>query len=157
MSQIYTSWRLQRISFIRHISVKNMKIKTFKTLIVQYLLLCKCEKCSHIPREGYRERVGTICFRSIFGGNSRRLAKHTYLSSLIIRTVYYTLLAWRNQGEWGGWAWSMHGETRKGHRTLDVTAEGSRPLGTPRQRWEDNIKLDRKEIWCEGVDWIHQA
>ena len=32
--------------------------------------------------------------------------------------------------------------------------EGQRPLGRPRRRWEDNIKMDLKEIGCGGVDWI---
>jgi hypothetical protein len=31
-----------------------------------------------------------------------------------------------------------------------------RPLGRPRRRWEDNIRMDLKEIW-EGVDWLHLA
>jgi hypothetical protein len=30
-----------------------------------------------------------------------------------------------------------------------------RPLGKPRRRWEDNIRMDPTEIWWEGVDWIH--
>jgi hypothetical protein len=31
--------------------------------------------------------------------------------------------------------------------------EGRRPLGRPRRRWEDNIKMDLKEVGC-GMDWI---
>jgi hypothetical protein len=31
------------------------------------------------------------------------------------------------------------------------TPEGKRPLGRPRQRWGDNIKMDLREIECEGV------
>jgi len=34
---------------------------------------------------------------------------------------------------------------------------GKRPLGRPRRRWEDNIKMDLKEVGCEGVDWIELA
>jgi hypothetical protein len=33
--------------------------------------------------------------------------------------------------------------------------EGRRPLGRPRCRWEDNIKMDLREIGFVGVDWIH--
>jgi hypothetical protein len=33
--------------------------------------------------------------------------------------------------------------------------EGKRPLGRPRRRWEDNIKMDITGIGVEGVDWIH--
>ena len=35
--------------------------------------------------------------------------------------------------------------------------EGKRPLGRPRRKWEDNIKMDLKEVGCEGMDWIDVA
>ena len=35
--------------------------------------------------------------------------------------------------------------------------EGKRPLGRPRRRWEDNIKMDLQEVGCGGVDWIELA
>jgi hypothetical protein len=35
--------------------------------------------------------------------------------------------------------------------------EGKRPLGKPRIRWEDNIKMDLKEIECDGIDWLGLA
>jgi hypothetical protein len=35
--------------------------------------------------------------------------------------------------------------------------EGKRPLGRPRRRWEDNIKLDVREIGIEGGNWIQLA
>jgi hypothetical protein len=34
-----------------------------------------------------------------------------------------------------------------------ISLKGKRPLGRSRHRWEDNIKMDHKEIGCEGVDW----
>jgi hypothetical protein len=34
---------------------------------------------------------------------------------------------------------------------------GRRPLGKPRRRWEDNIKMDLREIGFGDVDWIHWA
>jgi hypothetical protein len=36
-------------------------------------------------------------------------------------------------------------------------AEGKRPIGRPRRRWVDNIKMDLKEIGLDGVDWIDMA
>ena len=36
-------------------------------------------------------------------------------------------------------------------------SEGKRPLGRPRHRWEDNIKMDLQEVGCEGMDWIDVA
>ena len=35
--------------------------------------------------------------------------------------------------------------------------EGKRPLGRPRRRWEENIKMDLQEVGCGGVDWIDVA
>jgi len=35
--------------------------------------------------------------------------------------------------------------------------EGKRPLGRPRSRWEDNVKMDLQEVGCGGMDWIEVA
>jgi hypothetical protein len=35
--------------------------------------------------------------------------------------------------------------------------EGKRPLGRPRRRWVDNIKIDLRETGWDGMDWIHMA
>ena len=35
--------------------------------------------------------------------------------------------------------------------------EGKRPLGRPRRRWNDNIKMDLKEVRCGGTDWNELA
>jgi len=35
--------------------------------------------------------------------------------------------------------------------------EGKRPLGTPRQRWDDNIKMDLQEVGWVSMDWIDLA
>ena len=35
--------------------------------------------------------------------------------------------------------------------------EGKRPMGRPRRRWEDNIKIDLQEVGCGGMDWIELA
>ena len=35
--------------------------------------------------------------------------------------------------------------------------EGKRPLGRPRHRWEDNIKMDLQDVGCEGMDWTELA
>jgi hypothetical protein len=36
-------------------------------------------------------------------------------------------------------------------------AEGKRPLGRPRRRWEDNVKMDFQEVRCGRMDWIGLA
>jgi hypothetical protein len=50
------------------------------------------------------------------------------------------------------------GEERKVYKVLVVNTEGKRPLGRPRRRWEDGIRMDLREIGLgEGVDWIRLA
>jgi len=47
---------------------------------------------------------------------------------------------------------------RKGvYRVLVGEPEGKRPLGRPRRRWEDNIKMDLQEVGWGGMDWIELA
>jgi hypothetical protein len=49
------------------------------------------------------------------------------------------------------------GEVRGAYNILVGRPEGRRPLGKPRRRSEDNIKMDLREIWFEDVDWINLA
>jgi len=49
------------------------------------------------------------------------------------------------------------GERRGVYRVLVGKPKGKRPLGRPRFRWEDNIKMDLQEVGCEGMDWIELA
>jgi hypothetical protein len=56
-----------------------------------------------------------------------------------------------------GGAYSMHVEKRNTYRILVGKLEGKRPLGRPRHRWEDNIKLDLRKIGWGGMDWIDLA
>jgi len=57
--------------------------------------------------------------------------------------------------------WTVHvacmGERRGVYRILVGKPEGKRPLGRPRRRWEDNIKMDLQEVVCGGMDWIELA
>jgi len=48
------------------------------------------------------------------------------------------------------------GEGRDEHRVLVGKPEGKRPLGRPRRRWEDNIKMDLWEVGGAG-DWLELA
>jgi hypothetical protein len=49
------------------------------------------------------------------------------------------------------------GEVRVAYNILVGRPEGRRPQGRPRCRWEDNIKMDLREIGFGNVDWIHLA
>jgi hypothetical protein len=50
-----------------------------------------------------------------------------------------------------------HGGGGGVYRVLVGRPEGKRPLGRPRRRWEDNIKIDLKEIGVDGANWIQLA
>jgi hypothetical protein len=60
-----------------------------------------------------------------------------------------------------GMRWAGHvarmGEKRKVYKVLVGKPEGKRPLGRPRRRWEDGIRMDLGETDLGGVDWIRLA
>ena len=51
----------------------------------------------------------------------------------------------------------MYGRGESIYRVLVEKPEGKKPLGRPRHRWEDNIKMDLQEVGCGGMDWIEVA
>jgi len=57
--------------------------------------------------------------------------------------------------------WAGHvariGEERGMYRVLVRKPEGRRPLGRPRRRWADNIRMDLQEVGCVYMDWIGLA
>jgi transcription termination factor 2 len=57
---------------------------------------------------------------------------------------------------WAGHVARM-GEKRNAYRILVGKQEGKRPLGRPRRRWVDNIKMDLREIRWDGMNWIDPA
>jgi hypothetical protein len=52
---------------------------------------------------------------------------------------------------------STNGEKRKAYRLLVEESEGRRPLGRPRRRWVDNIRIHLGEVGWGDVDWIGLA
>jgi hypothetical protein len=57
---------------------------------------------------------------------------------------------------WAGHVARM-GEGRGAYRVLVGKPERKRPLGRPRCRWDDNIRIDLQEVGCGCVDWIGLA
>jgi hypothetical protein len=49
------------------------------------------------------------------------------------------------------------GKVRNAYSILVGKPEGRRPLGRPKRRWDDNIRMDFREIGFGDVDWIHLA
>ena len=73
-----------------------------------------------------------------------------YCSPNIVRVI-----KWR----WMRWAGHVAriGEERGVYRVLVGKPEGKRPLGRPRRRWVDNIRMDLQEVGCGYMDWIELA
>jgi hypothetical protein len=57
---------------------------------------------------------------------------------------------------WAGHVARM-GEGRGVYSVLVGKPEGKRPLGRPRRRWEDNVRMDLQEVGCGCVEWIGLA
>jgi len=70
-----------------------------------------------------------------------------YCSPNIVRVIK------KRRVRWAGHVARM-GERRGVYRVLVEKPEGKRPLGRPRRRWEDNIKIELQEVGCGGMDWI---
>jgi hypothetical protein len=49
---------------------------------------------------------------------------------------------------------STNGENRNAYKILVGNPEGKRPLGRPRRRWVDNMKMDLREIGWDSINWI---
>jgi hypothetical protein len=113
-------------------------------------------------REEHRLRVfENRVFRRIFGpkrdevmGGWRRLhieqLRNLYSSPSIIRMIQSRRMRWT------GYVARM-GEMRNVYGILVEKPDGRRPLGRPRCRWVDNIKMDLREIGWDGIDWIDLA
>jgi len=77
------------------------------------------------------------------------------MRSLEIFTPYIVPVVKSRRMKWAGHVARMR-EGRGVHRVLVGKPEGKRPLGRPRRRWEDNIKMDLREVgW--GEDWMEMA
>jgi hypothetical protein len=113
-------------------------------------------------REEHRLRVfENRVLKRIFGpkrdevmGEWRKLHSeelhNLYSSPDIIRKVKSRRMRWAGHV-------ARMGEERKVYKVLVGKPEGKRPLGRPRCRWEDGIRMDLREIGLGGVDWIRLA
>ena len=73
-----------------------------------------------------------------------------YCSPNIVRVIK------PRRNRWAGHVARM-GEERGAYRVLVGKPEGKRPMGKPRRRWVDNIRMDLQEVGCGRVDWIGLA
>jgi hypothetical protein len=143
-----------------HLLSRNVKIKIYKTINLT-VVFYRCETLSLTLREEHRLRVfENRVLRRIFvhkrdevtGG--RKLHNEElhclYSSPSIVRVIKARRMRWAGHV-------ACIGEVRGAYNILVGRPEGRRPLGRRRHRWEDNIKMDLREIGFGYVDWIHLA
>ena len=56
-----------------------------------------------------------------------------------------------------GRRYSAYGGEERPIQGFSGKPEGKRPLGIPRRRWEENIKMDHQEVGCVGMAWTEMA
>jgi hypothetical protein len=143
-----------------HLISKNLKIKVYKTVILP-LVLYGCETWSLTLGEEHRLRVfENRVLRKIFGpkreedGSWRKLHNDElhdlYSSPNIVRVIKSRRIRWAGHV-------ACMGEGSGVYSVLVGRPEGKRPLERPRCRWEDNIKMDLREIGIDGANWIQLA
>ncbi|KAJ4443480.1 hypothetical protein ANN_05152 [Periplaneta americana] len=140
---------------------KNLKVRIYETVILS-VVLYGCETWTLTLREEHRLRVfENKVLRKIFGakrdevtGEWRKLHNtelHAlYSSPDIIRNIKSRRLRWAEHV-------AHMGESRNAYRMLVGRPEGKIPLGRPRRRWEDNIKMDLREVGYVDRGWINLA
>ena len=114
-------------------------------------LSCRCETWSLTLREKRRLReFENRVLRRVFGskrdevtGEWRKLPNEELRDLYSLPNIVRVLKSRRMR--WAGHVARM-GEGRGVHRVLVGKPEGKRPLGRPRRRWEDNIKMDLREV-----------
>jgi len=140
---------------------KNLKIKLYGTIILP-VVLYGCETWSLKLRKDCGLRVfENRELRRVFGlkrdevtGEWRKLhyeeLNNLHSSPNTVRVIKLRRMRWV-------WHIASIGERRSVYRVLVGILEGKRPLGRPRCRWEDNIKIDLQKVRCGGMDWIKLA
>jgi hypothetical protein len=123
---------------------KTLKIKIYRTIILP-VVLYGCETWSLTLRV-FESRVLRRVFgpkRGLVTGEWRKL--HNEELNDLYSLPNIVLVVKSRRMRWAGHVVRM-GEDRGVHRVLVRKPEGKRPLGRPRCRWEDNIKMDLQEV-----------
>jgi hypothetical protein len=111
-------------------------------------------------REEHRLRVFENRVLRIFGPKREEDGSYRKLHNGELHNLYSSPNIVRVNKS-GRMRWAEHvarmGEGRGVYRVLVGRPDGKRPLGRPRRRWEDNIKMDLREIGIDGANWIRLA
>jgi len=121
-----------------------------------------CETWSLTLREERRLRLfENRVLRTIFGPKRVKVTRewrklHNEELNDLYRSPNIVRVNKSRRMRWAGHVARM-GEGRGVYRVLVGKNERQRPLGRPRHRWEDSIKMDLQEVGCGGMDWIELA
>jgi hypothetical protein len=140
---------------------KNIKIKIYRTIKLP-LVMYGCETLSLTLREERRLRVfENRLLRRIFEPKKNavtgqwRKQRNEEINDLCCSPNNFRVIKSRRM------RWAEHlaglGERRGIYKDFVGKPEVKRPLGRPRRRWKDNIKIDIKEGGMGGMDWIELA
>jgi hypothetical protein len=140
---------------------KNLKIRIYKTIILP-IILYGCETWSLTLREEHRLRLfENRVPRKIFSpkkdevtGEWRKVHNEEHCDLCSSPSIIRIIKSRRMR--WAGHVAHME-EKRNVYRLLVGNPEGKRPLGRPRCRWVDNIKMDLGEVGWGDMDWIGLA
>ena len=125
------------------------------------MVLYGCETWSLTLREERKLRVFENMVLRIFGprrdevtGEWRRLHNEELNGLYSSPNIVWVIKSRRMR--WAGHVAHM-GEERGVYRVLVGKPEGKKPLGRPRRRWVDNIRMDLREVECGYMEWIGLA
>jgi hypothetical protein len=114
---------------------EERRLRVFENRVLRRIFVPKRDKVTGEWRKCHNEELRTM-----------------YCSPNIVRVI-----TWRRM-RWAGHV-ARIGEWRGVYRVLVGKPEGKIPLGRPRRRWEDNIKMDLQEVGCRvwsGLGWLRR-
>ena len=122
-----------RFSILRIQTYQNRRLRVFENRVLRRIFEPKRDGVTGEWRKLHNEGLNDL-----------------YCSPNIVRVIKSRRMRWAEHV-------ACMEEGRGVHKVLVGKPEGKRPLGRPRRRWEDNIKMDLQEVGCWGMHWIELA
>ena len=112
---------------------EERKLRVFENMVLRRIFGPRREEVTGEWRRSHNEELNDL-----------------YSSPNIVRVIKSRRMRWAGHV-------ARMGEERGVYRVLLGKPEGRRPLGRPRRRWVDNIRMDLQEVVCRFMDWIWLA
>ena len=111
-------------------NVSNMKLRVFENMVLRRIFGLRRDEVTGEWRRLHNEELNDL-----------------YSSPNIVRVIKSRRMRWAGHV-------ARKDEEREVYRVLVGKPEGRRPLGRPRRRWLDNIRMDFQEVGCGFMEWI---